>query len=213
MNTNNKLHLWSVCTYDAHRQIQKDKQANNKQAIKIARTRKKKESQQIVLLWQLPPSLSGRILMVCPLFVNVPGCVSGCRLSITALLRGSAPYGRAYGTQHHQLMLLQLWFSTSAVCLPPVVSPILFISQGLPCFSFSPTWESSVNLIVLNLINAKLVSPFEVRLMTGEVEWRLLSDLRRCSKKEMSVCENVLSLSCMSEIQGIQFQVAVMERS
>lgn len=82
--------------------------------------------------------LSGRILMVCPLFVNVPGCVSGCRLSITALLRGSAPYGRAYGTQHHQLMLLQLRFSTSAVCLPPVVSPLLFISQGLPCFSFPP---------------------------------------------------------------------------
>lgn len=113
-----------------------EKEKKERQIIKIG----KKMSTNWATLTAPSPSwfLSGRILMVCPLFVNVPGCVSGCRLSITALLRGSAPYGRAYGTQHHQLMLLQLRFSTSAVCLPPVVSPLLFISQGLLCFSFPP---------------------------------------------------------------------------
>lgn len=143
--------------------------SKHRKAYKQKTNKVKKTTNCAILTAPLPSlSLSGHILMVCPLFVNVPGCVSVCRLSITALLRGSAPYGHAYGTQHHQLMLLQLWFSTSAVCLLPVVSALsssprvcrvsLFAHLGIECQVDS-----------LQFDNSKVVS----RTRRRRVSWRL----------------------------------------
>lgn len=139
--------FWLACTL-ANTERQTSKKTNKQSGKK----------KKIVLTGPLPFSLSlWAILMVCPKFVNVPGCVSVCRLSITTLLRGSAPYGQAYGTQHHQLMLLQLWFSTSAVCLLSVVSA-LSSSPGVCCVSLFAHLGIECQVDSLQFDNRKVVS-------------------------------------------------------